>query len=54
METGEFTPTIEIAKKLERFLNIKLIEEYKEEKIAQEKTSSKALTVGDLIKIKKR
>lgn len=53
LETGEFKPSIDTAKKLEKVLHIKLIEEYKEEgKTTNIKTEE--LTIGDLIKIKKR
>ena len=54
METGEFTPSIDAAKKLEKILGIKLIEEYEEEHDKAAKGSSRELTVGDLIKIKKK
>jgi len=53
LETGEFKPSIDTAKKLEKILHIKLIEEYKEEgKTTNIKTEE--LTIGDLIKIKKK
>ena len=54
LETGEFEPNLELAKKLEKVLNIKLIEEYEEEHKASAKTDTGPATIGDLIKIKKR
>ncbi len=53
IETGNFTPSLKIAKRFEKILNVKLVEEIEatEETIQQKKTE--ALTIGDLIKIKK-
>ncbi len=53
METGSFKPSISLARKLEKFLKIKLIEEYEEEHKKGSKTKTEGFTVGDLIKIKK-
>ena len=52
METGHFKPNLELARKLEKLLKIKLIEqiELKEEKI--EKIKSDSFTIGDFIKVK--
>ena len=54
LETGEFEPSLELAKKLEKVLNIKLIEEYEEEHKATTKATSIITTIGDLVKIRKR
>jgi putative transcription factor len=54
LETGEFQPSLELARKLEKILNIKLIEEYEEEHKAAAKTSAETPTIGDLIKIRRR
>ena len=53
METGHFEPNIDLARKLERFLKIKLIEQYEEthDKAAREKTGT--FTIGDFTKVKK-
>lgn len=51
LESGHLTPSISLAKKLESFLNIKLIEQYEEEK-KQINIKDEDLTIGDLIKIK--
>lgn len=53
METGEFRPGLETARKLEKILRIKLVEEYKEEGKAI-KSETGALTIGDLIKIRRK
>jgi len=54
LETGEFKPSLELASKLEKVLNIKLIEEYEEEHLSHTKTDSTIATIGDLVKIKRR
>lgn len=55
MEAGHMEPPMELARKLEKFLNITLITQY-EEKSELEKISDSgtgAMTIGDMIKIKK-
>lgn len=54
LEAGQLKPSILLARKLEKFLNIKLVENYlaKEEKRID--FTDKALTIGDLIKFKKK
>ena len=55
IESGKKEPRIELAKKLERFFNIKLVDLMSEkETFFKEKSGSDQLTIGDLIKIKKR
>ena len=54
METGELKPSIDIARKLERLLGIKLVEEYKEEHDKGANVKSDTLTIGDFVKIKRR
>ncbi|HLC56101.1 MAG TPA: multiprotein bridging factor aMBF1 [Candidatus Nanoarchaeia archaeon] len=54
LETGSLEPSLDLAKKLERALGIKLIDietEFKEEKKVD--FSAKNITIGDLIKLKK-
>jgi len=53
IESGNFEPSIGLAKKIGKFLKIKLVEEYEEIYENQEKTKTGALTIGDMIKIKK-
>jgi len=52
METGSMKPTLERARKLEKMLGVKLIEEVKDEPIVEQKSSA-SMTLGDMIKIKK-
>lgn len=49
VETGRLEPSISTAKKLEVLLNVKLIEQVEEPITALKKTSSKPLTIGDVI-----
>jgi len=54
IETGKFTPSIELARKLEKALKIKLVAQHEE---THEKTSSGSsgeFTIGDFIKINKK
>ena len=51
IESGHTKPTIEVARKLEKALGIKLIKEFKFEKISP-RAKTETLTIGDLIKIK--
>lgn len=53
IESGHMEPNMDLARKLEKFLNVRLVEQYEEKGkvIATEDTGP--LTIGDLIKIKK-
>ena len=53
LETGHFEPNLSLARKLEKILGVKLVEEYKEsfEKGKQQKEAG--FTLGDFIKIRK-
>ncbi len=54
IETGHLTPTIAIARKLEKVLGIKLVEVYEESRETQGKNrNEEGFTLGDFIKIKK-
>ena len=53
LENGLFVPPIDLAKKLERLLRIKLVEIEQEEKPEAAKKSSGPLTIGDIINLKK-
>ena len=54
METGHFTPSIPMARKLEKILGVKLVEEYEEKHEASGKNKKEGgFTLGDFIKIKK-
>ena len=51
IETGNIVPSMKLARKLEKILNVTLIEE--QEVISQElKTKTNKLTIGDMISIK--
>ena len=52
IETGHLEPNIDLAKKLERFLNIKLIKTIKEVSMNKKIIKSSTLTIGDIIKMK--
>lgn len=54
LENSLFVPPIDLAKKLERLLRIKLIEIEEEETPEAAKKSSGPLTIGDIINIKNR
>lgn len=56
LESGHMKPSIPLAKKLEKFFNINLIESYeeKQKKEASPEGSDEKMTIGDMIKIKKR
>ncbi len=56
IERGKLRPSMQLARKIEQLLEIKLIEEnVKEEKVEYQRSANKALTIGDLIasKLKK-
>jgi putative transcription factor len=54
IESGAIEPSIKLAEKLERFFNIKLIEEHKEDGKLVIQGKATGATIGDLAKIKKR
>ncbi|MBN2052271.1 TIGR00270 family protein [Candidatus Woesearchaeota archaeon] len=56
LESGAMKPNLDLARKLEKFFRIRLIEEVEVESGGEEEkaSSSEGLTIGDLIHIKKR
>lgn len=54
LESGSFSPPINLAKKIEHFLKIKLVEVLKEEQQKISASEPGSLTIGDFIKIKKK
>ena len=54
IESGHFEPSINLAKKIGRFLKIRLVEDYKESHEKQTKTKTDSFTIGDIIKTKKK
>jgi len=53
LESEHHEPNIDLAKKLEKLLKIKLVQENKLEKVSFGKKDSGQITIGDIIKIKK-
>ncbi|MDO8740147.1 MAG: multiprotein bridging factor aMBF1 [Candidatus Woesearchaeota archaeon] len=53
IESGHFEPNVELARKLERFLKIKLVEEHEEIHKKEAKKAADSFTLGDFVKIKK-
>ena len=53
LETGAFEPSLALAKKLEKLLGIKLIEEYTEKSEGMKIKRGEGFTLGDFIKLKK-
>lgn len=51
IETKSLKPTLELGRKIEKLLKVKLIETV-EEGVVEPKKSSSVLTIGDLVKIK--
>ena len=54
IETETFEPPLGMARKLEKFLGIKLVEEYEEKHQLQKTKRDGGFTLGDFIKIKNR
>ena len=54
IETGKFTPSIKLSRKLEKTLNIKLVDQHEELHKDVTKPTSDELTIGDFIKIRKK
>jgi len=52
IESGHYEPSILLAKKIGRFLKIKLLEEHEEKHEKQSKSKTDSLTIGDFIKVK--
>jgi putative transcription factor len=52
LESGRFKPSIGLAQKLERFLKVKLIEEYEEKRDVAAKKRNEGLTLGDVLNFK--
>ena len=53
IETGSFEPPLHLAKKLEKALGIKLIEQHEEKFENSKKNRIEGFTLGDFIKLKK-
>lgn len=54
IENKKLEPSLKLSKKLERFLNIKLIEKFKSNYKINTEHNDEVLTLGDIIKYKKK
>jgi putative transcription factor len=54
IESSHLEPSIELARKLEKHLNIKLIEKHEEKKQVMKGTGGDKFTIGDIINIKRK
>ena len=54
IETGSFKPNMSLARKIERFLKIKLVEQYEESRKNEARSETDTFTIGDFVKIKKK
>ncbi|MFQ6088970.1 MAG: multiprotein bridging factor aMBF1 [Candidatus Methanofastidiosia archaeon] len=54
IETGGMVPSKRLSRKLEKFLEIKLLEKVEDFKLPSRKMKYEDLTIGDVIKFKKR
>ena len=54
IETSSFEPNMNLARKLEKFLKIKLVEQHEEVHTEGTESKSDIFTIGDFVKIKKR
>lgn len=54
IETGSFTPGIDLARKIERILDITILEKTEQFEAELPKAKDSALTLGDIIAVKKK
>jgi putative transcription factor len=54
IETGTVEPSVKLARKLEHFFDVKLIEEHKEEGKSHTKDRPNQVTLGDFARLRKR
>ncbi|NQV08353.1 TIGR00270 family protein, partial [Candidatus Woesearchaeota archaeon] len=54
IETGAFEPSLNMARRFERALGVSLIQEYKEEHKKLKAEEGEDLTIGDMIKVRKK
>ena len=54
LETGNIRPSLDLARKIEKVLNIKLVEKHIEDQGRRVNLKDDNLTIGDLIKIKEK
>ncbi len=49
LERGQLSPSLRLARKLENFLEIKLILEYSKRPLSENRRGDRALTIGDIV-----
>ncbi|MFQ6105934.1 MAG: multiprotein-bridging factor 1 family protein, partial [Candidatus Hydrothermarchaeaceae archaeon] len=54
IESGKMIPDDKLARKLENFLNIKILQKADDELVGHTSAAGKELTIGDIIKIKRK
>jgi len=54
IESGHLEPSMSLARKLERFLKITLVQQHEERSVEIKRESDDVVTLGDIIKIRKR
>ena len=54
IESNSITPSISLARKLEKALGIKIVQVYREDEKRKVNLKDESLTIGDLIKIKEK
>ncbi len=54
IETGHFEPNIKLARKLEKFFKVKILEQVENSSVSSQATKSDSFTLGDFVKIRKR
>lgn len=52
IESGHMEPPMELARKLERFLKVRLVAQYEEKGVSTKTEETQSMTIGDLIKRK--
>ena len=53
IETGNFKPSIKLARKIEGFLKVSLVEQMPNSPVAMGKSKTESFTLGDFIRVKK-
>ena len=54
IESGHFEPSIGLAKRIGKILQLRLVDEYEEKHTGQKGSKTDAFTIGDFIKIKEK
>jgi len=54
IESGHSEPSISLAKKIQKYLKIRIIEEFEEKHDHAKRSKAEAFTIGDFIKVKRK